>query len=288
MEDKKVSVIIPTYNREKTISRCIDSVLKQTYKNIEIVIIDDCSNDNTEQIILNLSNNNDKIKYYKLPNNKGACYARNYGIRKSTGDYIALLDSDDEWYAKKIEKQVTFLEENQHVDMVYCLMETQKIDNTIVRKQIVLANPTNEAILKNLLYSNFIGMITIMLRKYVCERVKFDESLKRFQDWDFLLRICNVYKVAGINEYLCKCYKQSNSITSSVDLYDSLIAIYCKHKNLFGLNPDADAFQLYRLARAIEVKDNKKAAEYYISSLKRKPMLKTLLYYLKMGLCKNA
>lgn len=94
-----ISVIIPTYNRGHLIERAINSVLRQTYKKIEIIVVDDCSTDGTEEVMRQYTNNN-KIKYVKLDKNSGACKARNTGIKVASGNVIAFLDSDDEWDEK--------------------------------------------------------------------------------------------------------------------------------------------------------------------------------------------
>ena len=106
-----ISVIIPTHNREKTIKKSIDSVLCQTYNNIEIIVVDDKSTDNTEEVINSIKDN--RIKYIKLDENKGACFARNKGIELAQGKYIAFQDSDDEWLPQKLEIQLRYLEEKK-------------------------------------------------------------------------------------------------------------------------------------------------------------------------------
>lgn len=105
--NKKVSVIIPVYNKEKYIYKCIDSVINQSYKNLEIIIIDDCSSDNSLNIICNFMDK--RIKVIKLENNMGVSYSRNIGIKNSSGDYICFLDADDYWNRSKIEKQIRFI-----------------------------------------------------------------------------------------------------------------------------------------------------------------------------------
>ena len=109
---EKVSVIIPIHNSKKYLDECIDSVINQTYNNLEIIIIDDHSTDDSLKIIKN--KNDSRIKIYKLDKEKGAASARNLGIEKAKGNYICFLDSDDYWYKEKIEKQVKFIKENNY------------------------------------------------------------------------------------------------------------------------------------------------------------------------------
>lgn len=99
----KISVIIPTYNRGKSIIQSINSVLEQTYHNLEILIVDDCSTDDTEYLISKIDD--PRVKFIKLKENKGASFARNIGIKIATGKYISFQDSDDIYKTNKIEKQ---------------------------------------------------------------------------------------------------------------------------------------------------------------------------------------
>lgn len=109
---KKVSIIIPMHNSSEHIEECIDSVLNQTYKDIEIIVVDDKSSDNSAEIVENKKNN--RIKIIKLSENVGAARARNMGIDSATGEYICFLDSDDYWKLDKLEKQVDFIEKNNY------------------------------------------------------------------------------------------------------------------------------------------------------------------------------
>ena len=105
---KLVSIVIPAYNRENIIRECLESVLNQTYKNIEIIVVDDCSDDNTVNVVNSIGD--ERIRCCKLQQNSGACFARNYGAALARGEYIAFQDSDDIWLPEKLEKQVKYLE----------------------------------------------------------------------------------------------------------------------------------------------------------------------------------
>jgi glycosyltransferase involved in cell wall biosynthesis len=101
---EKISIIIPSYNREKLIIRSINSILNQTYQNIEVILIDDGSTDNTKKVISQIKDK--RFRYIKLRKNKGANVARNIGIQKAIGNYIAFQDSDDFFHSDKLEKQI--------------------------------------------------------------------------------------------------------------------------------------------------------------------------------------
>ena len=119
---KKVSAIITTHNRIELLKKAIDSVCKQTYSNIECIVVDDNSNDGTYEWINELIKYNKNIKYIRISSKSksGGGYARNLGIREATGDYVAFLDDDDEWMQDKIEKQVKIIEKYRDVGIVLC------------------------------------------------------------------------------------------------------------------------------------------------------------------------
>lgn len=107
-----VSVITPVYNAEKFLMETIESVLTQSYKNFEFLLIDDCSTDNSPSIIEKYAEKDPRIRYKKLSENSGAAVARNMGLKNARGRYIAFIDSDDKWYPKKLEKQLEFMGTN--------------------------------------------------------------------------------------------------------------------------------------------------------------------------------
>lgn len=107
-----VSIIMPSYNTAKFIEETIDSVLAQTYTNWELIIVDDCSTDNTDEVVAKYTDS--RIRYLKNEKNSGAAVSRNRALREATGRWIAFLDSDDLWTADKLEKQIRFMEENGH------------------------------------------------------------------------------------------------------------------------------------------------------------------------------
>lgn len=112
MKNELVSIIMPTYNCAKFIKETIESVISQTYENWELVIIDDCSNDNTEEVVASF--NDKRIKYYRLEKNSGAAIARTTAMKMAKGNYMAFLDSDDLWKKDKLEKQLEFMKNNNY------------------------------------------------------------------------------------------------------------------------------------------------------------------------------
>lgn len=112
MKNELISIIMPTYNCAKFIKETIKSVINQTYENWELVIVDDCSNDNTEEIVASF--NDKRIKYHRLEKNSGAAVARTTAMKMATGNYMAFLDSDDLWKDNKLEKQLEFMKKNNY------------------------------------------------------------------------------------------------------------------------------------------------------------------------------
>lgn len=120
-----VSIIMPAYNAERFIGQSIESVLAQTYENWELVIADDCSQDNTAQIVAAYAQKDSRVRYYKLPENGGAAMARNLAIEKAQGRYLAFLDSDDLWVSDKLALQIAYMQEK---NISFCATVYGKID----------------------------------------------------------------------------------------------------------------------------------------------------------------
>lgn len=201
----KVSVIIPAYNKAGLTVKTVESVLNQTYRKIETIVVDDGSTDNTKQL---LSRFGDKIKYvYKK--NEGVCSARNLGIKLSPGDYIALLDCDDTYLPKKIELCVDYLQNNPEFGFVYTAAYFIDETNNILREYP--RRPRTGWIAKKLLLKNFIPNSTPVIRRECFERAGlFDQSVFTPADWDMWIRLSENYKAGYINLPLTK-YRISGS-----------------------------------------------------------------------------
>lgn len=215
-----ISVIIPTYNRAKFIERAIASVQKQTYKDIEIIVVDDASTDNTSSILKNRKYSN--LKYIQLPCNKGACHARNVGIAHANGEYISFLDSDDTWENTKLEKQYNYLcKENAKV--VVC--NFWKVKNG--KKNIQIHSAENGPISQEaLLNANIITTGSLLISKEVLKSVgAFDELMPRYQDWELVLRVIKKYPIFYLKEPLLTLYFQKESISNSTSKAKKFFAL---------------------------------------------------------------
>lgn len=201
-----VSVIIPTYNRGGRISNAIESALNQTYTNIEVIVIDDGSTDNTQKIMREHYYRNEKVKYYYQDNN-GVSTARNKGILKSKGAFIAFLDSDDSWEPNKLELQVSILKK---FDDVYFVASKQ-------RKSMTQEDELEEVIFKKLLYSNSIVTSSVLLKKEVFNYLNgFKNDQKYSEDYNLWLRLSFRYRGLIINRVLVKYDNTEGGLSSNL------------------------------------------------------------------------
>ena len=192
LEKELVSVIIPTYNRKHTIKRCIDSVLAQTYRAFEIIIVDDCSTDGTMEYVDELYGaiTDINIIYVRNDDNLGASASRNVGVSYANGDYIAFHDSDDEWLPDKLEKQMAaFLQADEKVGLVYSMFEHrgEKYSEVYPPKSVDLSVKTG-CVLSTVLINPLVGMITLVMRKEVFLKLGgFNEQLRSLEDYEFTI-----------------------------------------------------------------------------------------------------
>ncbi len=203
---KKVSVIIPVYNSSKHIIECLDSVIKQTFKNLEIILVDDNSTDNSLDIIKSYKDK--RIKIIELKENVGAARSRNKGVEVATGDYICFIDSDDFWKLNKIEKQVRFINNKEFIYAGYSYYKKGRTHNVKVPKQINY----NES-LKNT--TIFTSTVMFNMNKLTKEDI-YMPDIKRGQDqatwWKVLKKGINAY---GIDEVLAFYRVGEKSLSSN-------------------------------------------------------------------------
>lgn len=219
MKNPTVSVIIPTYNRAHLVGRAIESVLNQTYKDFEIIVVDDGSTDNTEEVIKQFQKQDKRIKYLLHEKNRGGSAARNTGIKAVEGEYITFLDSDDEWLPEKLEKQIIMFQSlEDKIGFVYVgsFIEEQNTGRKMIAKRPFLKKPAHAY--KRMLAKNLPGTCsTIMVRSDIFTEVGgFDEQLTSQQDWDFSLRVARDYQIVCVPEYLVRRYRQGDQISANL------------------------------------------------------------------------
>lgn len=236
MNQPLVSVVIPTYKRPLFLERCIDSVLFQTYKNIEVFVVDDnnpCTKWRSETEKLMKKYEKDiRVTYIKHEYNKNGSAARNTGWRQATGDYITFIDDDDEIAPSKIERQVICLKE---LDETWGACYTAyKIVKENGHNQVSSENRSGDCYVDALMRTMFMGSgSNLLLRKKVVDEISgYDESFERNQDIEFLVRVLEHYKLAYIDEVLLTIYQEGERQHHTFEQVDGYALNYLnKFKN---------------------------------------------------------
>jgi len=204
-----ISIITPSYNSEKYISETIESVLAQTYKNWEMIIVDDVSSDDSLQIIEQYTQKDSRIKVIRSKQNMGPAHARNRAIKEAKGRYIAFLDSDDVWFPKKLEKQIQFLTENNLV-ITYSAYETMDENSKYINTRNIQTSITYNDMLK----SNHIGNLTGIYDTDFFGKVYMKEcGHEDYVLWLELLK--QIESTKGLSEPLAKYRIMSKSLSSN-------------------------------------------------------------------------
>ncbi|MDT8392109.1 MAG: glycosyltransferase [Lentisphaeria bacterium] len=219
----RVSVVIPTYNRATVLPRAIRSVLSQDHPDFEVIVVDDCSTDNTREVVAQFSDS--RLRFVEHEKNKGAGAARNTGIRAAKGELIAFQDSDDEWLDGKLSRQVAALiAAGDDCVCVYCtLINYGRDSNAILGGRRVVCVPGPEFGMQQLegdlsdvlLSGSLVSTQTMLCKKKDLERVGgFDERLSNLIDWDLCLRLSEIGSFCFVDIPLVNTYTQNDSISS--------------------------------------------------------------------------
>jgi len=213
MNKPLVSIILSTYNGSKYITDSIKSVLNQTYKNFEFIIINDFSNDSVEDIILNFQKKDNRIIYIKNKKNLKLTKSLNKWLKVAKWKYIARIDDDDIWFPEKLEKQVNFIEKNK--DYWLCWTSTIIINNYWKEIQKVKMRENNEEIKNNILKSNQFTHSSIIIRKSILDKVWwfYNEKYNWAEDYELWLRIWKISKFYNIPDFLVKYRWLDSSIS---------------------------------------------------------------------------
>lgn len=269
----KVSCVIITHNRLGLLRRAVKSVMDQTYNDIEIIVVDDASDDGTEEYGKELKNSG--IKYIRIgkEDSKGGNYARNVGIYASTGDFVAFLDDDDYWLQNKIEKQVKYAIEHPNVGMIYGGFACE-FDNQILNYK-VLPNPDYQGnmIEKGLFISPFASTTILFVKRNILQEIEgFDINLKYWQEYELEIRLMQKTEVGFIPDIIavvnrCGTVKR---LTSQYNNWEKSVEyINRKHEQLFAaLSEEMKKRKLeyyYREAayRVSAIGDKKRMKELY-------------------------
>lgn len=310
MSNSLVSVIIPAYNAGKEIIDALDSVYAQTYRPIEVIVIDDGSTDRTPEIIHNYKvpvfktgGDDDPIYIYQV--NSGPSRARNAGINAAKGEYIAFLDADDLWAADKLEKQMQLFSREQGLDVVFCNVETTKIKNSKVDSFIMFErNKLNKDFFghdhfvldpfEKLLKTNFM-LTPAVIAKRSCfkEGLFFNEKRRHAEDWELWLKMSLHFKFGYINDVCVYvkddgdglCAETEEMIKSGIDVIEkfllenmSQIALRISKEDL-----SKSLKEIYKWAGySLMVKGNSNQARVFFRKSMREAFdIKTLAYFLR-------
>ena len=232
-----VSAVIITHNRCDLLKKAIGSVFKQTYKNMECIVVDDASSDGTDQAVRELQEQYEiEYIYISSQESKGANYARNLGWRKAKGSYVAFLDDDDEWFENKIEKQMALA--SSETPIVYC---GRTIERNFSRRRsesqsrvFLCGDLHKEILIRSICVSS-----TILIEKEILQEIGgFDENINFWQDYELCMRAFQGHNVAVVKEDLV-LYRENISdrarkTNNVVDWEKSVQYIQKKHAVLFG------------------------------------------------------
>lgn len=236
MEKPLVSIITPSFNSERFITATIQSVQNQTYQNWEMIIVDDCSTDQTVGIIEQFVINDSRIHFFQLEKNSGAGIARELALSKANGDYITFLDADDLWKPLKLEKQLQFLKDNK-IHFTFSFYDCIDEEGNALNKRVEA--PRNLTYLQ-LFFCNYVGNLTGIYDRHFFGKIAISATRKR-QDWMVWLTILKkIKKAKPVPESLALYRIRDNSLSASkVDLLKHNFAVY---RNFHSFNYVASVF----------------------------------------------
>lgn len=211
VDEKLVSIITPTYNCAEFIAATINSVLAQTYKNWEMIIVDDCSSDNTSAIVEKYTKSDSRIRYHVLETNSGAAVARTTAMQLATGSYMAFLDSDDIWHPQKLEKQMNWMLENGHA--FSCTSYEQIDESGNLLNNVIKTIPKTDY--NRLLLDCPVGNSTVMYDVEKMGKFEVPNIRKRNDDALWLQMLKKEKYICGFNEVLMQYRIRKNSISNN-------------------------------------------------------------------------
>ncbi len=238
MQNKLITVLIPVYNVEAYVEKAITSICNQTYRNLQIIIIDDCSTDNTVSVVEKLAKIDNRILLLKNNINSKIVKTLNFGLKYAKGDYIARMDGDDTCTPERLEKQLKFLLENPEYSLVGSHVNTIDENDVLIGK---LEMPTDQSsISKNLKYSS--PVLHIWLAKSeVYKKLEGYREIPGAEDYDFLLRMYTEnFKFTNLNSFEYSVRIRDGNTTSTIGFNQRLMSNYVvqlfNERNSFGVD----------------------------------------------------
>lgn len=258
MQTPKVSIVMPVFNGEKYLREAATSILNQTFTDIELVIINDGSTDNTESILDEIAVDQ-RVRVLSNGKNIGLTLTRNKGLRKSKGEYVAMLDSDDIALPNRIEKQLAFLETNRDFALIGSSIDLINSSGKYIRTQHY---PTPSAYIPSLLFfQNNFAQSAVMIRKSALPDQCYREEYPQGEDYDLWIRISGVHKTANINSVLVKYRMHDESVSNhKAAIHQSSVkSILTKQLQQIGIEPTTGEIQLHMQLGVLEVPKTKEA-----------------------------
>lgn len=281
MDSPRVSVILPAHNREATIRRAVDSVLAQTFENFELLLVDDASIDSTPEILQSYASDS-RVRVIVSEKNLGGAGARNLGISEARADLIAFQDSDDYWMPDKLAEQVKALEAAADVGLCYC---GALYSGGIGKAYYLPSHPFSHYdgdMSRKVLDSSPASTQTILVRRTLLESCgNFDPDLKRYQDWDLVIRLAQASHFVFIEKPLAVVYDTPGNI-SSVSVNDAIFRsrLLEKYATLFESAPEARARHHYIAGRVWQKAGQPaKAASAFAKSIQASPGSKAVFLW---------
>ena len=217
MKKSKVSVIMPVYNGERYIREAIKSILNQTYKNFELLIIDDCGQDKSMDIVRAYAKIDDRIRIIYNRSNKGIAYSRNVGLDVCDGEYIAIMDDDDYAFNYRLSKQVEFLDNNPQYDVVGGKAKWIDGEGRVIKPEIDLLK--DEKKIKTMfLFFNIVNNSEVMFRKEIVDKynIRYEDGLLGMEDFKFWIRVSKISAISNIDDLILLHRMTPNNETNRV------------------------------------------------------------------------
>jgi glycosyltransferase involved in cell wall biosynthesis len=271
-----ISVVLPIYNRAYTIGSAVESVLAQTFQDLELILIDDASTDATWEVLQGM--HDPRIRVFRHDTNQGGSATRNTGIEAARADWIAFQDSDDLWLPEKLERQMAQLTApGANYVAAYCGMLVDSMDDNTTPARYVpnpAITPREGEILGSLLRQSFISTQTLVARRDLLLRIGgFDPLMPALQDWELMLRLAPMGPVALVDEPLVQQRFSENSITRSAESrLKARLRVLEKHHELLSARPTVLAAHHYTIAGALRQAGRlSEAADHMAFALRLQP-----------------
>jgi glycosyltransferase involved in cell wall biosynthesis len=271
MSTPAVSVVMPTHNRAHLIGRALRSVLAQSFSDLEVLVMDDASTDNTDEVVRAIGDV--RVRHIRSDSRLGPAAQRNLGIKHARAEYVAFQDSDDEWFLEKLEKQVERMRAlPPDVALTHCALIRHQESGYVQQ----LWNPLTQGREKTEILrtnTNTFTQTWLARRDALVASGGFDERLRLWDDWEFLIRICQKYRVDNDARFLCLVYDTPGSLVKQNDIRLSGMELLIeKHRALMEQDPKVMARNLYVLGR-FHLIDGRASSGYrlMVQSLRRDP-----------------